>query len=71
MEEEPEGFIVTGGAVSGGAIVHTADDHRIAMSHLVLGLVAEAPVSVRDPDMIATSFPGFEGMMRGLGGAVA
>ena len=70
VEEEAEGFIVTGGRVPGGATVHTAHDHRIAMSHLVLGLAAEAPVTVDEPDMIATSFPGFVEMMRGLGGEI-
>jgi len=70
VEEEPEGFVVTGGPVPGGATVHTAHDHRIAMSHLVLGLGAAAPVTVDEPDMIATSFPGFVEMMRGLGGAI-
>jgi 3-phosphoshikimate 1-carboxyvinyltransferase len=70
VEEEPEGFVVTGGAVQGGGLVHTAHDHRIAMSHLVLGLGAEQPVSVLDPEMIATSFPGFVELMNGLGGAV-
>ncbi|PZU54017.1 MAG: 3-phosphoshikimate 1-carboxyvinyltransferase [Brevundimonas sp.] len=69
VEEEPEGFIVTGSAsVAGGATVHTAHDHRIAMSHLVLGLAAQEPVSVDEPGMIATSFPGFVDMMNGLGG---
>lgn len=67
VEEEAEGFIVTGGQVKGGATVATAHDHRIAMSHLILGLAAEAPVSVLDPEMIATSFPGFVALMNGLG----
>lgn len=67
IEEEPEGLIVTGGPVAGGSTVETAHDHRIAMSHLVLGLAARAPVSVRDPEMIATSFPGFVALMQGLG----
>jgi 3-phosphoshikimate 1-carboxyvinyltransferase len=71
VEEEPEGFLVTGGPVPGGATVHTAHDHRIAMSHLVLGLAAQAPVAVRDPEMIATSFPGFVGLMTGLGAEIA
>lgn len=70
VEEEPEGFIVTGGPVRGGATVATAHDHRIAMSHLILGLAAQTPVSVLDPDMIATSFPGFVEMMQGLGGGI-
>lgn len=71
VEEEPEGFLVTGGPVRGGATVATAHDHRIAMSHLVLGLAADQPVSVLDPEMIATSFPGFVEMMNGLGGRIA
>jgi 3-phosphoshikimate 1-carboxyvinyltransferase len=70
VEEEPEGFIVSGGTVPGGATVHTAHDHRIAMSHLVLGLAAQAAVTVDEPEMIATSFPGFVEMMRGLGANV-
>lgn len=70
VEEEPEGFIVSGGVVAGGATVHTAHDHRIAMSHLVLGLAAEGAVTVDEPDMIATSFPGFVRTMRSLGARV-
>jgi 3-phosphoshikimate 1-carboxyvinyltransferase len=40
------------------------------MAHLVLGLGAEAPVTVDEPGMIATSFPGFVELMRGLGGEI-
>jgi 3-phosphoshikimate 1-carboxyvinyltransferase len=71
VEEEPEGFTVTGGPVRGGATVTTHGDHRIAMSHLVLGLAADEPVTVDEPGMIATSFPGFTALMRGLGADVA
>jgi 3-phosphoshikimate 1-carboxyvinyltransferase len=75
VEEEPEGLIVVGSVrgnhpASGGAQVVTHGDHRIAMSHLVLGLAAEGAVSVDEPGMIATSFPGFVEMMRGLGGDI-
>lgn len=72
VEEEPEGLIVhgTGRAPRGGAVVETHGDHRIAMSHLVLGLAAEAGVSVDEPGMIATSFPNFVALMRSLGAAV-
>ncbi|MDP3176247.1 MAG: 3-phosphoshikimate 1-carboxyvinyltransferase [Phenylobacterium sp.] len=75
VEEEPEGLIVVGAAranhaVAGGARVTTRGDHRIAMSHLVLGLAADAPVEVDEPGMIATSFPGFVELMRGLGGEI-
>ena len=73
VEEEPEGMIVTGSgggnhAVRGGALVETHGDHRVAMSHLVLGLASEQPVTVDEPGMIATSFPGFVELVRALGG---
>lgn len=67
VEEEAEGFTVTGGPVRGGGCVTTHGDHRIAMSHLILGLAAEQAVTVDEPGMIATSFPGFVELMRGLG----
>jgi 3-phosphoshikimate 1-carboxyvinyltransferase len=55
---------------AGGATVTTAFDHRIAMSFLVLGLVTDAPVAVDDATAIATSFPGFEALMTGLGAEI-
>jgi 3-phosphoshikimate 1-carboxyvinyltransferase len=72
VEEQPEAMTVVGvargnHAVRGGARVVTKGDHRIAMSHLVLGLAAGEAVSVDEPGMIATSFPGFVGLMQGLG----
>jgi 3-phosphoshikimate 1-carboxyvinyltransferase len=72
VEEEPEGFIVrgTGRAPRGGGMVETHGDHRIAMSHLILGMAAQQPVKIDEPGMIATSFPGFAEMMRGLGGTI-
>ncbi len=45
--------------VPGGGAVTTHGDHRIAMSALVLGLAARAPVTVDDTTMIATSYPRF------------
>ena len=55
------------GRVPGGGTVATHLDHRIAMSFLVLGLGADAPVTVDDAGPIATSFPAFEALMTGLG----
>ncbi len=56
-----------GGKIKGGGLVATHHDHRIAMSALVLGLVAEQPVSLDSGAMIATSFPNFLELMTGLG----
>ena len=75
VEEEPEGLVVVGTVGGnregpGGGAVATHGDHRIAMSFLVLGLAARAPVSVDEPGMIATSFPGFGGLMASLGARI-
>ncbi|HEY3796550.1 MAG TPA: 3-phosphoshikimate 1-carboxyvinyltransferase [Bradyrhizobium sp.] len=62
-------MIVEGrGHVPGGGLVTTHMDHRIAMSALVMGLASDRPVKVDDTAFIATSFPDFIPMMRGLGG---
>ena len=51
----------------GGGIVTTHMDHRIAMAFAVMGLASEKPVALDDASFIATSFPGFVAMMRGVG----
>lgn len=53
-----------------GEAVKTHLDHRIAMSFLVMGLASEHPVTVDDATMIATSFPEFMDMMKGLGARI-
>jgi 3-phosphoshikimate 1-carboxyvinyltransferase len=75
VEEGEESLTVigrngAGGAPAGGARIATHGDHRIAMSFLVLGLAAQAPVHVDQPGMIATSFPGFGELMRDLGAEI-
>jgi 3-phosphoshikimate 1-carboxyvinyltransferase len=60
-----------GGKGLGGGTVSTHLDHRIAMSFLVMGLASEKPVTVDDVNMIATSFPEFMDLMRGLGANIA
>ena len=59
-----------GGKGLGGGTVETHLDHRIAMSFLVLGLATEKPVTIDDANMIATSFPEFMGLMKGLGAQI-
>jgi 3-phosphoshikimate 1-carboxyvinyltransferase len=75
VEEGPDSLTVVGAVranhgVAGGARVVTHGDHRIAMSHLILGLASDQPVAVDEPGMIATSFPGFLALMRELGGEI-
>ncbi len=70
--EEGDDLIVygKGGAPRGGATVITHYDHRIAMSFLVLGLVSTQPITVDDARAIATSFPSFMPLMKGLGATI-
>jgi 3-phosphoshikimate 1-carboxyvinyltransferase len=68
VEIEGDDLIVHGkGRAPGGGVVATHMDHRIAMSALAMGLATEQPVTVDDAAFIATSFPGFADLMRGLG----
>jgi 3-phosphoshikimate 1-carboxyvinyltransferase len=57
--------------VAGGGLVNTHLDHRIAMSFLILGAIAEQPVAIDDATMIATSFPNFIELFTKLGGKVS
>jgi 3-phosphoshikimate 1-carboxyvinyltransferase len=67
-EVDGDDLIVHGkGSVAGGGEVKTQMDHRIAMSALMMGLASANPVRVDDSGFIATSFPGFVELMRGLG----
>ena len=72
VQETEDGLIIDG---SGGAMlcggnapptIASALDHRIAMSFAVAGQVTTGGLSVDDVSPIATSFPGFEAMMKML-----
>ena len=68
LEIAGDDLIVEGcGRPTGGGLVTTHMDHRIAMAALVLGLGSEHPVRIDDSSFIATSFPGFVDLMGGLG----
>ncbi len=69
VEEGDDHLVVHGKGTPppGGGLVASALDHRIAMSFLVLGLVSQKPVAIDDGEPIASSFPGFVSLMRGLG----
>ena len=45
--------------VRGGQLINTFNDHRIAMSFICLGQVAEKPIKISETISISTSFPGF------------
>jgi 3-phosphoshikimate 1-carboxyvinyltransferase len=58
VDEAPDGATIHGGRFSGGRI-DSRGDHRIAMSFVVAGQLASAPVEILDCANVATSFPGF------------
>jgi len=55
--ETGDGLAIRGGAPH-GAVIHTYNDHRLAMSFAVAGLKAPGMV-ITDPDCVAKSFPDF------------
>ncbi len=55
--ETADGLVIRGGAPK-GAVIHTYNDHRIAMSFAVAGLKAPG-MNITDPDCVAKSFPDF------------
>ncbi len=61
-----DGIVIEGGTLGGGK-VHTFMDHRIAMSFAIAALRAQDEILVLDCDHVATSFPGFDALARGLG----
>jgi 3-phosphoshikimate 1-carboxyvinyltransferase len=66
----PDGIRIEGGPVSGGT-VDSRGDHRVAMSFAVASLRASAPIEILDTANVATSFPGFVGLARSAGLAIA
>ncbi len=62
--EDVDGFTITPGPTR-AAVVETYDDHRMAMSFTVLGLVRPG-VSIADPGCVAKTFPTFFDVVESL-----
>ena len=62
-EELPDGLVVRGGRLPGGA-VESEGDHRIAMAFAVAGLLSEGGVAVEGAECAAVSFPEFDRWLR-------
>ena len=62
-----DGITIEGGGTIGGGEIRTHMDHRIAMAFSIAALRAEKEIFVLDCDHVATSFPGFDALARGLG----
>ncbi len=68
--ESADTLEVRGGQPRGGVRIASRLDHRIAMAFMVLGMGAREAVRIDDIAPVATSFPGFVGLMNGLGAAI-
>ena len=69
-EATDDGMIVPGtGSIRGGQF-QSYDDHRLAMSLGVAGLVSDEPITVLDPDVAGISYPGFWETIEELGGLI-
>ena len=66
VDETPDGATIHGGALRGGE-VESHGDHRIAMAFAVAAQRAHGEVRIGDVANVATSFPGFDALARGVG----
>lgn len=66
IKEKEDGFIVEGPSKLRGAICESYNDHRIAMSLSIAGLLAEGKTIIKNSECIDISFPGFEKTLQKL-----
>ena len=61
ITETSDGFIINGKCkLNGDCLVKTYNDHRLAMSLYVAGLICEKPITIEDFQWVNISFPEFE-----------
>jgi len=54
-----DGMIIKGGSPLIGTVIDSEDDHRIAMTFAIAGLVAEGTVEILKSECVAISYPNF------------
>lgn len=59
LKETKDGLIISGPTKLKGAEIDSFNDHRIAMSFAVAGLLAEGETIIKGSDCVDISFPGF------------
>lgn len=64
IEETPDGFVVEGKQqFKGGVEVDSHNDHRIAMSLYIAGMLCKEQINIKDFECIDISFPEFKELM--------
>ena len=66
MTDTPDGMEISGRERLIPCAAESFGDHRIAMSMLVAGIATDGETSVSDVECIATSFPGFLDLLKGV-----
>jgi 3-phosphoshikimate 1-carboxyvinyltransferase len=66
VEVDGDDLRIEGGAPLHGATTDSLDDHRLAMTFAIAGLVATEPVIIERPDAAAISYPGFFSDLEGV-----
>ncbi len=59
VEVDGDDLRITGGAVLRGAETDSLDDHRLAMTFAIAGLIATGETTIGRPGAAAISYPGF------------
>ena len=67
MTEMEDGFELEGQQLIKNGVVCANGDHRIAMALALSGLIAQAPVVIKDAGIIQESFPNFTSILKKLG----
>jgi len=65
-----DGMIIPGGASIGGGQFQSSNDHRLAMSLGIAGLISTNPITIVDPDEAGSSYPNFWKIIQEIGGLI-
>lgn len=67
IEEQEDGFVIVGPTKLRGARVNAHNDHRLAMSLAVAGLIADGETVIEGWECVADSFPNFSTALENAG----
>lgn len=67
VEEREDGLVIHGPCTFQGGVVQSFQDHRVAMSFVIAGLLSEEGVTVEGVDCVDVSYPSFFRDLEGLG----
>ncbi len=59
IDDDGDDLTIDGGGQLNGTITDSLDDHRLAMTFAIAGLLADGETSVRHPGSATVSYPGF------------